>query len=166
MKSVLFFLEDMDLSPEGLVSPVSKIRRISISCRSLGVKELILVDLTKFKVGQYYTHSSESFYFRYYKNFVESLYDFSDREIIILDTYENITKHERSAESLLNSKSNGNALYVVGPDNGSFFNTIDFGSIQKSVPHISWVFIPCKEPNVLYAEHTLVIALYEHERAK
>lgn len=161
MKSVLFFLEDADTDPNGLVSPELKIRRLAITCRSLGINELVLVDLTTYRVGQYYRHCSESFSFRYYTDFTKAVRDFEGREIIVLDLPGNIKKRGFEPENLMGTECGGDALYVVGPDGINIFDLTDFPAQS-----LRWVYIPCRQPGLLYAEHALVIALYEHERRR
>lgn len=121
MNAILFFLEDSDLSPEGLVSPISKIRRLSISYRSLGVDKIIMVDKTRYRAGKYYTHSSESVEFEYYDDILEVLHKYSSMDIFVLDLFDNILNNNRipTHVSTLGENKSNNSLFIVGPDSGS-----------------------------------------------
>lgn len=156
MNGIVFFLEDEHTSPNGLINPQTKIRSLSISSRSFGIDTIFLIDLTKYKIGQYYKHNSESIAYHYYDDFHTFLQDYRDNHFIVLDLKKNIDRSWFVGYNV--DEFDGyeeNNIFIVGPDGYNIFSQFDFTKL-----HASWVYIPCQEPNVLYAEHALIVALY------
>ena len=161
MIAALFFLEDAQTNPCGLISPETLIRRLSISARSFAVERLVMVDLTRYQSGRHYRHSSRSIEFEYHSTLAPALERYRDQELVFLDLKQNIERLKRPGENLFHSKPpRADALYIVGPDGLDILSRISTSGLRAR-----WLFIPMACPDgVLYAEYALLIAFCVHAR--
>ena len=136
---------------DGEPSPLNQMHRWVHGMYALGATDLVMIDKTTFRVGQYYTPPAEINFHRY-----ETLEDaetaFGNASWVYLEN-ESVLTSAGCAYAPLEAFQHPNepVIYTVGPDLGVL-------SVTER-KNCSWVSIPTK-PKTLFAEQTALLALY------
>ncbi len=157
MVAIVFAFEDWT-QHVGLSEPHSTLARWRQNMKAANVSHLGMVDLTAFKIGQYYDHKDADIGFSYFDSLAEAETAFPEaagRAWVYLEGAAYLDSQGVPHTSLLNfaHPTVSTVIYVVGPDT---VNIPTAGREDKT-----WVSIPAKAEYSFYAEQAAMLALYD-----
>lgn len=154
MIAVVHHFEDW-MQHIGAPEPLNSMRRWTGDCKVLGADHLFLIDITTFRIAQYYTHKDSEVKYKLYSKIEEIEDQYPDATFVYFEDKSFLDNNNIEGISLLDFKHpEDNVIYVVGPNFG-------FVEALNSRRNREWVYIPCRPRYTLFAETVLSIALYD-----
>lgn len=146
MVKVVFHFTDWDQYP-GTDNPQSIIYKWLHNSMSFGVDKIIMIDMSTYKIGQYYNHNRSDIEFERFSTLDEAMDKYSGDNWIFIEIH--------SKSTPINDFSHPeNATYVVGPNHNS---------INASKKPHEWLEIPSNINYPLYDETAMMITLYDRQ---
>lgn len=154
MITVVFHLTDFDPT-YGIPSPQNHIHEWIQTCNAFGVDNLIIVDKTQFKIGQYYRNNSFGIDLKVFDS-VDEYYNFANngqQEWVFFESEDSIKEFSNNIHSLQSFNHSENNVYVFGPDVGSL--------MIPSYKNSTLIFIESNGKFPLYAKCAASIVLHD-----
>jgi hypothetical protein len=120
MTSVVFHLTDFD-PVYGIPSPQNHVHEWIQTCNAFGVKQISIIDITTFKLGNYYRNNDYNIDLKIFES-IEKCYEslnYGGCEWMFFESKESIKNYSDDIHSLQSIIHHENNVYVFGPDVGS-----------------------------------------------
>lgn len=154
MVTVVFHFNDFDPT-YGLESPHNHIKEWIQNSIAFGVDELIMIDKTQFKVGQYYHHPIFNIKFKRYDSLNVYIQENLNRNIVLFESEYGLQNTGIIPIKLHEHEHQEDVIYVFGPDFGVIEILEEYNSL------VDWVEIEMVNSNPLYAKGAACIALHD-----
>jgi len=152
---VAFYFEDWEQFSYG-ADLDAIINRWRVNARAMDISGIAMIDITTYKVGQYYVHHDLDTQFNRYESLTELQADFPAVPKVLVERKETLDAYgivdQTKLEDFVHPEPN--CIYVFGSNSG----TVTHPALY---PNQTYVWIPCKAGEVLYAEEACGIVMYD-----
>lgn len=151
--AVAFYFEDLMKNVSSGI-PEATIFRWRQNAKAFGVKHLMMIDVTTYKIGQYHQNPDGEVIFERFNDLSEIEKNYPDHELVLLETPNTLEAKNIKYEYLDKFIHPEKAIYVVGGDSGN--SDMISGRENKK-----WVVIPSTFDQPIWSDTAVTIALYD-----